>query len=201
MTFSNLIRLGGLAAVLAGTLLVLAELLYLVIGLAPPSGPEYFMTVSYALQVGFFLLGGLLLLAGLVGLYTSQSEAVGVLGLVGFAVALLGTGMILGFFWDNAFATPALAQTAPDVLEVGAPTLVNLGVVLSFVLFALGWILFGVATLRAGVYPRAAAVVLAVGALLAAIPMPFSFILFAVAVAWLGIALLTGRNTLTDESA
>ena len=52
MPFSNLIRLGGLAAVLAGALLALAELLYLVIGLSPPSGPEYFTSVSYAFQAG-----------------------------------------------------------------------------------------------------------------------------------------------------
>ena len=116
MPFSNLIRLGGLAAVLAGALLALAELLYLVIGLSGPSGPEYCTSVSYAFQAGFFLLGGLLLLAGLVGLYARQSEAVGVLGLVGFAAALFGTGVVLGFLWDNAFAVPTLARTTPTVL-------------------------------------------------------------------------------------
>ena len=83
-------------------------------------------------------------MAGLVGLYARQSEAVGVLGLVGFAAALFGTGMVLGFFWDNAFAVPALARTTPTVLEAGSPDLVNFGV-----------------TFRAGVYPPAAAVILA----------------------------------------
>ncbi len=48
MTSSNLIRLGGLAAVTAGALLVIGELLYLIVGLSP--GPEDLATISAELR-------------------------------------------------------------------------------------------------------------------------------------------------------
>ena len=58
--------------------------------------------------------------------------------------------------------------------------------------FALGWVLFGVATLRAGVYPRATAALLIAGALILLFPLPFSGVIFAVALGWMGYALFTG---------
>ena len=63
----------------------------------------------------------------------------------------------------------------------------------SYILAALGWLLFGVATLRAGVYPRWAAILLIVGAVLLGLPVPGTEIVLAVAIAWLGFTLFTGR--------
>ena len=56
-----------------------------------------------------------------------------------------------------------------------------------------GRLLFGVATLRARVYPRWAAILLIVGAVLLGLPVPGLEIVLAVAVAWLGFALFMGR--------
>jgi hypothetical protein len=58
-----------------------------------------------------------LLLVGLVGLYVRQSEASGILGLVGFAVAFLGTALVLGAVWAQLFVAPFLAIRAPAVLD------------------------------------------------------------------------------------
>ncbi len=69
----------------------------------------------------------------------------------------------------------------------------------SYVLAALGWLLFGVATLRARVYPRVAAILLIVGAVLLGLPLAGSEIVLAVAVAWLGFALFTGRAAQTEQ--
>ena len=69
----------------------------------------------------------------------------------------------------------------------------------SYVLAALGWLLFGVATLRARVYPRWAAILLIVGAVLLGLPVPGLEIVLAVAVAWLGFALFTGRGVAPTE--
>ena len=62
-----------------------------------------------------------------------------------------------------------------------------------------GWLLFGAATLRARVYPRAAAVLLMVGAVLAALPLPFTYVVFGVAVAWLGSGLFARRGEATRQ--
>jgi hypothetical protein len=58
---------------------------------------------------------------------------------------------------------------------------------------AVGWVLFGVATLRAGVYPRWAAILLIVGGVIAFLPVPLVGIIFSVTVAYLGFLLFTGQ--------
>ncbi len=61
-------------------------------------------------------------------------------------------------------------------------------------MFTVGWVLFGLATLRARVYPRVAAALLIVGAVLAFLPLSLSTVLFGAAIAWLGFILFTGRD-------
>lgn len=63
---------------------------------------------------------------------------------------------------------------------------------MTFSLFSLGWLLFGISILRARVYPRAAAVLLIVGAALTFIPLPLTGIVFSAAVVWLGFLSATG---------
>jgi len=58
----------------------------------------------------------------------------------------------------------------------------------------LGWLLFAIVTLRARVYPRAAAALLAISAVLAAIPLPFTAIILGVAVGWMGYPLYRDRR-------
>ena len=147
---SDLIRWGGLAALVGGVLFVVGDLLGLTLGAdfaqAAASG-------TFVLQQLVFLLGTVLVLFGLFGLYVSQSEAAGILGLFGFLVALLGMALLSGFSWAQAFVVPLIATQSPALLETEP-----LGSILSFVTFTVGWLVFGIATLRAGVYPRAAAI-------------------------------------------
>jgi hypothetical protein len=60
-----------------------------------------------------------------------------------------------------------------------------------------GLVLFGAATLWAGVYPRAAAIVFIVGALIefasVFVQFPLNNVVSGVGGAWLGFALLSGR--------
>jgi hypothetical protein len=141
-----------------------------------PPGPHGFWAAV-------FLLALLLVLGGLVGLYARQAQRAGVLGLVGFAVAFSGTALSVGIAW-LPFPTPSLALAASGI---GA----WVGLVLAFV----GWALFAVATMRAGVFPRTAAIVLLIGAVLSFTVfqgLPGTLVLD-VAIAWMGLALLSGR--------
>jgi hypothetical protein len=112
MSASNLVRFGGLAAMVGGALFVVAELLGLPT-LNEEAYSETVTTTSYAIQQLLFLLGVVFVLLGLVGLYVRQSEAAGTLGLVGFLVAFAGTVLIAGFLWAGAFIAPALVDTLP----------------------------------------------------------------------------------------
>lgn len=195
MQSSDLIRWGGLAALVSAAVSVIGDLLRLFVDVESAASAT---GTSYALVLGLYLVGGVLLLLGLVGLYASQSEAAGVLGLVGFLVAFVGTALLVGALWFELFITPALATEAPELAEA---ELGLAGFILVLLAGALGWVLFGAATLRARVYPRWAAVLLIVGGLVAFAPVPLAGIVFSGAVAWMGFILFTGRVVSVEEPA
>lgn len=167
LSLARLIRLAGLLSVVAAALIVLTEIVGFIVGGAS--------TDPVALANGMLrVLAFFFLLLGLVGLYACQSEAAGRLGLAGFLLAFLGSMLIAGDLWFEAFAFPYFADVASRVIEGGDPggTLIA-GAVVSFLTFNVGWLVFGIASFRAGVFPRAATVVLVVGALIC-FPSPLS---------------------------
>jgi hypothetical protein len=197
---SELIRWSGLAAILAAVLLSVGAVLN--IATETENLSESATTAPYAFTWLLYLLGGVLLLLGLVGLYVRQSEAAGILGLVGFLVAFLGTALLVGSAWFQLFAAPFFAVEAPRAIAAEPTGMLALGFVLTFVVFAtLGWILFGIATLRAGVYPRAAAILLIAGVLINFLPTHFTEFVFNAAVAWLGFVLFTGQGEAAQRPA
>lgn len=115
------------------------------------------------------------------------------MGLLGFLIALLGTALLVGLFFTQAFLVPYLAAEFPRVLDAGEQGLVAVGFGLAFVVFPVGWLLFGIATLRARVYPRIAGILLIIGTVVTFVPLPLSTIVLNVAVAWLGLSLLAAR--------
>jgi hypothetical protein len=105
-------------------------------------------------------------LLGMAGLYTRQVEAAGWLGLVGYLLLSLFFALTLAFQFAEAFISPLLVTTAPTFVEGllgianGHPTEMNLGALPAIYLLTglvgcvLGGLLFGIATLRAGILPR-----------------------------------------------
>jgi hypothetical protein len=168
MTLERLIRWAGLVSVAAAVLIIVSQLM----GLYAIDPNDLIGTVNSVPATIFNMLklfAFVLLLVGLVGLYARQSVEAGALGLIGFLVAFLGTTLVAGDWWYEGLAVPWLAAAAPQVLEeaasgsVDAFRSVQAGSLTSFVLFALGWVLFGIATLRARIFPRWIALVVIVG--------------------------------------
>jgi len=203
MFSSNLVRLGGLATITAGVLLLILDvwgLLLELLGAYPENFSEEALTISYTVQSALWLIGALLLLVAVVGLYARQSEAAGALGLTGFLAALIGTGLIVGMVWTNTFIPPALAVEAPAVLDAEPAGSLAFGFMFSSIVFGLSWALFGVAMLRARVYPRVAAILLIIGALIVIVPLPATGFVLDAALIWLGvISLKEGRAPSTGR--
>jgi hypothetical protein len=82
MSRASLIRLGGLAAIFAGVLRMIASFI-------PYSEP------GAALEL-FYLVIDVLILFGLLGIYAYQHDQVGGVGFLGFLSALIGTAIIVG---------------------------------------------------------------------------------------------------------
>jgi hypothetical protein len=195
---SSLVSLGGLAVVVGAVLLLTADIIdaYNIDAYATVElNREFLTTGTHAFQSALRLTAfGLLLPLGLVGLYARQSEATGPLGLVGFVVAFAGTVLVAGFAWVDTFVAPELATSAPRLFEAGPPP----GRSLSFLVYGVGWALFGLASLVGRVYPSTAAILLILGAVIGTVvsltllPVPLGWLPFEATVAWLGVVLLIG---------
>jgi hypothetical protein len=156
----GLLRWCGIALVSAGVLMVVATLLH------PSSETAAVIIASEAgLVAAHFLytLSWLLLLLGLPGLYVSQRESMGRLGLAGFLVAFSGT-YLMGVGGNFGFFAPLLAKEAPATLDAIArywPVAVING--LAAIAFMIGFLLFGIAMTKTAL-PRWSGVFVAVGA-------------------------------------
>ncbi len=205
MSASDIMRWGGLSAIVGGALLVIAALWSLIFEV-PGGGPESFseaaVTSSFAITTGMSLLAAVLILLGLVGLNLRQAEAAGALGRVGFLVAFLGTALVVGASWTTFFVTPSLALDAPELLDaVEEAGSLDIGFIVSFSVLSGGWALFGVSALKAQTYPRWAAIVLILAALMGFLPFTgaASPLVFGVAVALLGFFSLSGADISAAE--
>jgi hypothetical protein len=162
---SRFIGAGAWAAMAGGSALIVSFLMEWLVVPHERLGSEAFLTNSHLWASGLRLLGMVLLVWGLIGIYGPQSRAAGTFGLWTFAFVFLSTALATGNTWAEVFVWPTLAQAAPGMMSGVATDMSSyllVGLQVSFPLFGLGLILFGVATFRAGVYPRWAAVLLIV---------------------------------------
>ena len=192
MSPARLLRLAGLVSVAAGVLLVVAQLVGAPAFVVVDADPARRARSPLVGVNGLLTLLAVYLLLGLVGLYARQSAASGTLGLVGFLVAVLGTMLLAGAWWWEAFAVPYAAAEAPALVAEPPTGRLLAGAVVSFGVFALGWVLFGLASVRARVFPRDAAILLVIGGLVGVLiaVVPGAGVPLAVAVAWMGTWLL-----------
>ncbi|HZF59871.1 MAG TPA: hypothetical protein VEZ19_15520 [Rubrobacter sp.] len=208
ITASSLIRWSGLAALVAGLIFA---------GIQPIHPPDVVASVTtgeWAIITTLKLAMCLLFLLGIAGIYARQVERAGWLGLAGFLLLTLSWWLQTAFVFAEAYILPQLATTAPKFVDgtlgtlaagrtskvdLGAlPAIYSLGVGIPYML---GGLLFGIATLRAGILPRWPAGLLAVAAALtpAAALLPhaiqrYAAIPVALALAWLGYTLWSERR-------
>ena len=188
MTSPFTARQAGLASIAATGLILISQVSQL---LLPLTMPESFWIATQSLRMGLALLAMFALLLALTGLYARQVPESGKLGLVGYLVAFLGTMLVAGDWWYEAFIGPALRERAPEILTTAPGGSILIGAALTGLTFAAGWVTFGLASFRAGVFPRRAAVLMAVAGVAGVLTLisPFQIPL-ALAVGWMGLWLV-----------
>jgi hypothetical protein len=116
---------------------------------------------------------------------------------VGFVVGTIGTVLLTGSAWFQLFVVPAMATEVPAFAEAARAAQVGqwttLGLLIPILAQAIGWVVFGIATYRARVFPRWVAAGLVVGALLLFVPIQGLPVVFQLAVASMGFLLFSGR--------
>jgi hypothetical protein len=162
MSDSPLARHAGPIALLAGGLFALIDLvLFALMDFDDRVGMLKNPVFRVFNAAYFFAFCGLLI--SLIAVYERQARAAGTFGLVGFLAAIVGTMTMGGDMWFDGFASPWLADVLPQAFTAEKTAILQTGGLLSYLLFAVGWVLFGLASLRARVYPAWISIALAVG--------------------------------------
>lgn len=205
-TASNVIRWAGLSALAAGVIFAGIQPIH------PPDLLPSVTTAAWAMIMPFKLAMSMLFLAGLAGLYARQVKESGWLGLVGFLALSVSWALQTAFIFAETFILPVLATPAPQFVDSflgivnGVPGTLTIGALpavysVAGLLYMLGGVLFGSATLRARVLPRWAGGLLAVAAAVtpAAALLPHAIQRYAavpvgLALAWMGYALWSERR-------
>jgi len=188
MRTHTLIRWGGLAALIASIIsIAISIVLMMTIGNQAYSAAA--LTTEWSLLYALRLIAVALLMLGLVALFARQNQKMGIFGVVAFLIASIGTMLVFGFAWALTFTFPAMAKAVPEFLDAHASE-PSIGVVLTLLFITTGWLLFGVASLRAKILPTGAIWLLIVGSFLAlALNMmmaPMSWLIFDISLIWMG---------------
>lgn len=180
MSSTTLYRWSGIALLIGSLIGVIGSILSAVLYPDQNLTSQQVLGTPFTIAASLFLIWSLLLAMSLPGFYLRQATRAGVMGFIGFVLLLLGI-LLGGVAFANVQATifPYLAQSAPKLLPSGPVgpfagfLLWILGPVL---LFGIGTILLGIATMRARVFPRWAGVLLIIAGVLFLIsfaPIPF----------------------------
>jgi len=212
VTAPNVIRWTGLAAIVAGLIFAAIQPIH------PTDTLSSVNTTAWSIITPLKTAMSILFLLGIGGLYARQVNRAGWLGLAGFLLLGLSWAIQTAFIFTEAFVLPPLAAVSPKFVEAvlygvitGRPTEVNVGALPAIfgvvgILYVLGGLLFGIATIRAGILSRWAAGLLAVASLLTPLAALFPHetqrlagIPVGLAIAWLGYSLLTERREKVSE--
>ena len=195
MTSTKLIRLSGIFSILAGILYALSALIH-------PAGEDV-GSIASVFWVPAHLLGSIaaiFILFGLMGLYGSQLVRTGWLGFIAFFLAFVGSAMLGIEESQSVTMAPLLAGKAPALLEqssLAGPALI-FGLIF-LVSFFLGFLLLGIASMRAGVLPRWSGLLLILGLVLTLggqmshLVGIIAAVVFGAGLAWMGSAVWSGR--------
>src|SRR5262245_57202777 len=168
MPFERLIRLGGLTLILTAIIQGVATIFDGDLGVDPNAiGSPAWIPSHLAFSVAYTLA-----LPGLVALYLRQADRLRWLGEIGIVLSLFGAALTASISMLVGAALPVIAPQTQGLsrslafLESGGPLhFMQPAVALTALTYFPGFVLTGIATMRAGLLPRWPARALAIGAL------------------------------------
>ena len=207
----NFVRVGGgLACILAGVLIALGQLTN-VLGGAPDFRTSFGQNVVLLSYIAFVF--------AFVGLYAVLAERGGILAQLGVVLGPIGATLLAANVF-RALSVEHLGTLSEDFSEAAISTLAvvlrswSVYVIVGALLFVIALVLFGIATLQVGVFPRWAGLLLIIGAALTFLAKALhgiaslsqftdaiAGVVTGAGVAWLGWELLSGRGQEPQQPA
>ena len=210
MSPSTLFRSSGVALLL-GSLLGLAWTAMSAL-ILPINNLDQYASLPFLLTSLVILFASMAIIAGLVGMYARQAISAGWLGFAGFILIFFGMLVVgVGFGLISATVIPWLTTHAPNLLAGELPPLLNVFIIVAILMVVVGTIPLGVATMRAGILPRWAGLLLIISgiaglvviaplsALVRNILAGVSAVTFFLGLAWIGYALWSERERTVEE--
>jgi hypothetical protein len=168
VTTTRLGQAAGIGTAVAGAIFVAVQVNH------PAMEVASVTTASWVIRSAAKTVMAALVLAGITAMYLRQREKVGLLGLAGYLLLSAGYFLMFGTEYLAGFVLPGASGAAPgyvnDVIVAAfggkaSGDIGSLGTVFAAtgICYVLGGLLFGIATFRAGILWRWAAVLLAVG--------------------------------------
>jgi hypothetical protein len=208
MSTYKLIRWGGLAVFLGGILWGMQKIGWtLFIG---DQDPRVYPQPAAAILWAVLLVGTIFILLGLPALYARQAKRAGILGLIAFVMVFTGTALVINIASFGTFTQAGLVDLVAVAEGAGVtveePMAAAVGYLLTLALYLLGWIAFGLASLRAGVLPRWPLALVLAGLVIGFLFLATGFWLLAlpvteIGIAWLGFALWQEKAEALAEPA
>jgi len=205
MQTNNLIRWSGLSLLVGGLLYAINGFFHLNNNDPQVTFSPLWLPIQIIITI-FYLLD----IFGLIGLHSYQKDKAGLLGLIGVVLAIIGSALTFIASIGFAFVIPAVtaqqaAPQSPTELISSTGQLAWIGTLVLAWIFAFlpGHIVTGISTIRAGVLPRWASVLVVVGMILvfigaASAPLfwlrNIGGVLSGAGLAWLGFALLSTQK-------
>jgi hypothetical protein len=179
-TMQRYLSFGYLVTIVGGLLLAGGSALALTIGADPFSARV--VTTTFAVSAALRLLGAIAIIIGVTAIYVRESSRAGTFGLVAYLLVIVNMVLQAGTMWSDLFVTGALATHAPEVLDgTVSDARLDMAFLTAWVLNST-FVLLGIATLRARVFPRLVGWMLILMGAITVIPLPFDGPVFEVVI-------------------
>lgn len=187
---STLVRVGGVAAVIAGLLVVVQEAWGLPGGGVVQEG--FAESAVHTAQLLFMVFG-------VIGIALAQQRKAGVFAQIAVLVAVLGCVAMFGVALTEITILPSLVEAGSPLGQTPPPAM-DVAAISSFVVWIVGLMLLSAGVLVTRVLPRIPAALLGGGLILGAVlreAVPGVLVVYAIGFGWLGVAAfrMAGRNS------
>ena len=204
MTNKNFLRITGLANIISAICLLLFWFLYAIllpIDQVPTNYHLLILDPDWLLVNGLGVIGFILVLVGILGIFFKQFNELTELGMFAFLITIVGVVLYNAGMYYETFIWPILAVSDPNLVTLSTGPIYSNPIffmmqILSGSIFSIGFIIFGYSTYKTNTFSKWAILLLVIGVFLF-IPGFFPYIVrtvgivvYAVGLIWVGYILI-----------
>ena len=158
----------SISLVISGILLIIWWALLGISQMFSNSGDSLSQLVQSSTWIPINIIGLIAALFLVIGLMRILFEEESSLGLLGVIISIFGVVLFTAVQFEETFVWPLLARYSDNLLEINGPMFTNLSwlsiYIIMGVLFALGFIIIAIHSLRRNIFPKTPSILMIIGA-------------------------------------